>query len=260
MRILITNDDGIRAEGLGVLRAIAAAIAGPENVWTVAPAFEQSGVGHCISFSKPVLLEQLGPREFAVDGTPADCVLVGLSDVMADAPPDLILSGVNRGNNSAENTLYSGTVGAVIEGALHHVKSIALSQYYGPDNRDLANTFEAAEAWGERVVRGLLDNGPWHDGPYDLFYNVNFPPVPAAQVAGVRAVTQGWRAETEFRASPQMRGFRRFLWIEGGRQDIPTEPGSDAHANLAGFVSVTPMRADLTAHGAIDALRRTFAE
>lgn len=259
MRILITNDDGIRAEGLRVLHRIASAIAGEENVWTVAPAFEQSGVGHCISFSRPMVIEQLGPREFAVDGSPADCVLAGLFDAMVGARPDLILSGVNRGNNAAENTLYSGTVGAVIEAAMHQVKSVALSQYYGPENRDLENPFEAAETRGEEVVRRLIDHAPWHDGPYELFYNVNFPPVPAAGVKGIRAVTQGWRDDVEFTVSPQQRGARRYLWIEGGPQDRPTEPGSDAHANLGGYVSVTPMRADLTAHASMTRLREVFA-
>lgn len=258
MRILITNDDGIRAEGLRVLKKIATALAGEDNVWTVAPAFEQSGVGHCISFSRPMVIEQLGEREFAVDGSPADCVLAGLFDVMRDTPPDLVLSGVNRGNNAAENTLYSGTVGAVIEAAMHNVKSIALSQYYGPENRELDNSFEASEAYGEEVVRRLLDDAPWHDGPYELFYNVNFPPVPAAGVKGIRATTQGWRDDTEFTVSPQVRGVRRYLWIEGGPQDRPTEPGSDVHANLGGYVSVTPMRADLTAHASMDRLRGIF--
>lgn len=258
MRILITNDDGIRAEGLRVLHRIASAIAGEENVWTVAPATEQSGVGHCISFSRAMQIEQISERDFAVDGFPADCVLAGLFEVMADAKPDLVLSGVNRGNNSAENTLYSGTVGAVIEAALHRVKSIALSQYYGPLNRDLGNTFEAASAYGEEVVRKLLDNAPWHDGPYELFYNVNFPPVPAANVRGVRAVSQGFRETVEFSTVPQMRGMRKFLWVEGGAQDQPTAAGSDAHANLEGFVSVTPMRADLTDGKALENLQGIF--
>ena len=118
MRILITNDDGINAPGLKVLTEIASELAGPSGeVWCVAPAFEQSGVGHCISYTHPTLLAQTGTRRFAAEGSPADCVLAGIYDVMADARPDLVLSGVNRGNNSAENTLYSGTVGAAMEAA-----------------------------------------------------------------------------------------------------------------------------------------------
>ena len=138
MRILITNDDGINAPGLKTLTAIATELAGPTGeVWTVAPAFEQSGVGHCISYTHPTMLTQLNDRRFAAEGSPADCVLAGLYDVMKDGLPDLILSGVNRGNNAAENTLYSGTIGAAIEGALQGIPSIALSQFFGPANKDL---------------------------------------------------------------------------------------------------------------------------
>ncbi|MBC6443661.1 MAG: 5'/3'-nucleotidase SurE [Rhodobacteraceae bacterium] len=258
MRILITNDDGIRAEGLQVLRRLAADIAGPDNVWTVAPANEVSGVAHCISFSHPMRIEQISKRDFAVSGSPADCILATLFDVMPHAWPDLVLSGVNRGNNSAENTLYSGTVGAVMEAALHGVKGIALSQFYGPENRGLANPFEAAEIHGAAVIRRLLDAAPWHDGLYEVFYNVNFPPVPAAEVAGIRAVRQGFRPRGGFSASAQQRGMRRFLWVEGSPQDVPSAPGSDAYANLQGFVSITPMCADLTADDTLDKLGEIF--
>jgi len=137
MRILITNDDGINAPGLAVLDAIANALT--DDVWTVAPAFEQSGVGHCISYTHPTMLSQFDTRRFAAEGSPADCVLAGIYHVMQDAPPDLILSGVNRGNNAADNTLYSGTIGAAMESALQGIPAIALSQYYGPDNANLDN-------------------------------------------------------------------------------------------------------------------------
>jgi 5'-nucleotidase len=257
MRILLTNDDGINAPGLKVLEAIAAEIAGPEGeVWTVAPAFEQSGVGHCISYVHPTMIAELGPRRFAAEGSPADCVLAGLYDVLADSPPDLVLSGVNRGNNSAENVLYSGTIGGAMEAALQGLPAIALSQYYGPGNLTLENSFEAAAEHGAGVIRKLLDNGHWDRTDYRVFYNVNFPPVPAAGVKGTRVTTQGFRRETKFGVEPQTApNGRRFLWIRGGRQDVATEPGSDAHANLEGYISVTPMRADLTAHDRLDSLR-----
>ncbi|WP_292312337.1 5'/3'-nucleotidase SurE, partial [Marivivens sp.] len=137
MRILITNDDGINAPGLKVLHAIALEIAGPDGeVWTVAPAFEQSGVGHCISYTHPTMIAQLDDRRFAAEGSPADCVLAGLYDVMADNKPDLVLSGVNRGNNAGENVMYSGTIGATIEASLQGVPAIAMSQFFGPANAD----------------------------------------------------------------------------------------------------------------------------
>ena len=242
------------------MHAIASDLAGAENVWTVAPAFEQSGAGHCISYTKPMLITQIGTRRFAVDGAPADCVLAGLYEVMAGAPPDLVLSGVNKGNNSAENTLYSGTVGAVMEAAMHQVKGIALSQYYGPGNLALEDSFEPSVAFGTQTVRKLLADAPWHDGPYELFYNVNFPPCAAAEVKGTKAATQGWRADCFMSIEPHIApNKRKYLWIKGGPQHHPTEPGSDAHANLHGYISVTPMRADLTAHSAMPALKKVFA-
>lgn len=256
MRILITNDDGINAPGLMVLHTIAETLAGPKGeVWTVAPAFEQSGVGHCISYTHPMMVAQMGPRRFAAEGSPADCVLAGLHDVMREAPPDLVLSGVNRGNNSAENTLYSGTIGGAMEAALQGLPAIALSQYYGPKNVHLENPFQAAATHGVDVIRRILDAAPAENGGYRLFFNVNFPPVPADAVKGIRLATQGFREGTGFSTEPHLApSGRRFLWIKGGDQQRPTAEGSDAQLNLQGYVSVTPMRADLTAHETFDQL------
>ncbi len=257
MRILITNDDGISAPGLAVMHDIAVIIAGSaDNVWTVAPAFEQSGVGHAITYTKPIALQQLDKRRFACEGSPADCVLAGTHEIMTDGPPDLILSGVNRGNNSAENTLYSGTLGAAIEGVLQGVPSIGLSQYYGPKNRDLANTFEAAAQHGADVVTRILNALPAEDpDDYRLFFNVNFPPVPAADVAGIRVVPQGKRPGTGFRTTPLTApSGRSFLWVVGGDQQAKPAPDTDAAVNLEGYISVTPMRADLTDYAALSTL------
>ncbi|KPP87149.1 MAG: 5'-nucleotidase SurE [Rhodobacteraceae bacterium HLUCCA08] len=260
MRILITNDDGINAPGLTVLHRIATEIAGDGGeVWTVAPAFEQSGVGHCISYTHPTMIARLDERRYAAEGSPADCVLAAIHDVMADAPPDLVLSGVNRGNNAAENTLYSGTIGGAMEAALQGLPAIALSQYLGPDNIREADPFAAAAQHGVPTIRKLLDHGHWDDAPYRLFYNVNFPPVPADRVAGLKVAAQGFRQGTCFAVEPtHSPSGRRFLWIKGGRQDIVTAPGTDAAVNLAGHISVTPMRADLTAHDALAPLRKAL--
>ena len=249
MRILITNDDGINAPGLRVLHAIAEEIAGPAGeVWTVAPAFEQSGVGHCISYTHPMMIARLGDRSYAAEGSPADCVLAALYDVLQGAKPDLVLSGVNRGNNSGENAVYSGTLGGAMEGALQRVPSVALSQFFGPGNSTLADPFEAAARHGAAVVKALLDRGLWGGDGYHVFYNINFPARPAAEVKGIRVVRQGLRPDgfkVEAQDSPSG---RRFLWVRGVAQAVDTGPGTDVSANLAGYVSVTPMRADLTAH------------
>ncbi|KPQ08962.1 MAG: 5'-nucleotidase SurE [Rhodobacteraceae bacterium HLUCCA09] len=258
MRILITNDDGIAARGLKVLERIAHEIAGERGeVWMVAPAFEQSGVGHKISYTHPTMIAEMGPRRYAAEGAPADCVLAGLHDVLRDSPPDLVLSGVNRGNNSAENVLYSGTLGGAMEAALQGLRAIALSQYFGPRIAGLDDPFEAAGAHGAAVVRDLLAHGDWgEERGYRTFYNVNFPPVPADGVKGRRVVAQGVRQGTSFSVEPLVSpSGRRFLWAVGGRQDAPSAPGTDAHANLEGFISITPMRADLTAHDRIEGLR-----
>ncbi|RKF15200.1 5'/3'-nucleotidase SurE [Roseovarius spongiae] len=257
MRILITNDDGIDAPGLKVLDEIATALAGETGeVWTVAPAFEQSGVAHAISYTQPMMVSRLEERRFAVQGSPADCVLAGLHDIMLDARPDLVLSGVNRGNNAAENAVYSGTLGAAMEAALQGVPAIALSQYYGPGNRDMDDPFDAARAHGRDTVQRLLDKGAWTRGGYDIFYNVNFPPVAAARVKGLRAAPQGLRSDMGFGVQPHTSpSGRRFLWITGAPQTQPTHEGTDADWNLKDYISVTPMRADLTAHDMLEALK-----
>lgn len=257
MRILITNDDGINAPGLEVLKAIADDIAGPDGeVWTVAPAFEQSGVGHCISYTHPMMIAELAPRRYAAEGSPADCVLAGIHDVLQGRAPDLVLSGINRGNNSADNVLYSGTIGGAMEAALQGIPAIALSQFFGPGNADLTDPFEAAVQHGTACVRSILDKGIWdHGEDYRLFYNVNFPPVAGAQVKGQRVARQGYRKDCFFGVQPHISpSGRKFLWITGGPQQMPTAPGTDAAVNLDGYISITPMRADLTAHDMIDTL------
>ena len=256
MRILITNDDGINAPGLAVLEAIAHDIAGPSGeVWTVAPAFEQSGVSHCISYTRPMMIARLGPRRYAAEGSPADCVLAGIYDVLQGAMPDLVLSGVNRGNNAGENVLYSGTIGGAMEAALQGLPAIALSQFMGPATDEIDDPFETARMLGTGVVSDLLDKGMWDKGDYRLFYNVNFPPLPAAAVKGVRVAAQGFRTYTRFGVEPHISpSGRKFLWITGGPQHQPTAPGTDVAVNLDGYIAVTPMRADLTAHDTLSEL------
>ncbi|MEM1129584.1 MAG: 5'/3'-nucleotidase SurE [Pseudomonadota bacterium] len=261
MRILITNDDGINAPGLEVLHRIAEEIAGPDGeVWTVAPAFEQSGVSHCISYVHPTMIAELGPRRFAAEGTPADCVMAGIYDVMASHPPDLVLSGVNHGNNAGENTVYSGTVGGAMEGALQGIRAIALSQFLGPETAELVTPFEASARHGADVVRRLLKDGYWNSEGYRLFYNVNFPPCAAERVRDLRVARQGLRDHTAFSVEAQTSpSGRRFLWVRGGPQAVETGPGTDVSTVLHRHISVTPMRADLTAHDLLADLEERLA-
>ncbi|MBR3371923.1 MAG: 5'/3'-nucleotidase SurE [Rhodobacteraceae bacterium] len=260
MRILVTNDDGINAPGLQVLEQIAHNIAGPEGeVWVVAPAFEQSGVGHCISYTHPMMIAKLDKRRYAAEGSPADCVLAGLYDVLQGARPDLVLSGINRGNNAAENVMYSGTVGGAMEAALQGLPAIALSQYMGPLSEDLPTLFDSAVGHGQSVIERLIKDAPWDQGDYRLFYNVNFPPVATADVKGLRVTPQGYRRDTFFGVKPHISpSGRKFLWVTGGPQHQPTAPGTDAAVNLEGYISVTPMRADLTAHDALSDVKKAL--
>jgi 5'-nucleotidase len=157
---------------------IATQIAGPEGeVWTVAPAFEQSGVGHCISYTHPMMIAKLDTRRYATEGSPADCVLAASMTCCRARGPTWSCPGVNRGNNAAENVLYSGTIGGAMEAALQGIPAIALSQFMGPRDRgDMDDPFECARRHGGGVVRALLDKGIWAGDDYRLFYNVNFPP------------------------------------------------------------------------------------
>jgi 5'-nucleotidase len=263
MRILITNDDGITAPGLEVMEAIATELAGPEgDVFTVAPAFEQSGVGHCISYVHPMRLEKMGPKRYAVEGSPADCVMAGLFEVMKDAPPDLILSGVNKGHNVAEDTLYSGTLGAAMEGALHKMRAVGLSQYYSPELFQRGDIFNAARTHGVRVLRRLLETAPWEtDGRYGVFYNINFPPVYGAEVKGIRTTRQGERGGSPFGVQAQVApNMRKYLWISHGKGNETSGPGSDALEASEGYITVTPLRADLTARDLVETLGPSLDE
>lgn len=261
MRILLTNDDGINAPGLQALEDIAAELAGPGGeVWVVAPAFEQSGVAHAISYVEPTMIAALGPRRFAAEGSPADCVMAAISDAMGDLRPDLVLSGVNRGNNSGENAVYSGTVGGAMEAALQGIPAIALSQYMGPRMSGMDDMFAVARRHGAAVVRRLVDAAAGmaaaeNGSAYPLFYNVNFPPVPEDEVLGLRVAPQGRRQGRGFSVEPYVSPTgRRFLWVRGGPQDVPAEDGSDVTLNQEGWITVTPMRADLTCHASLATL------
>src|SRR5688500_14383823 len=177
MRILCTNDDGINAPGLKVIEQIARQLS--EDVWIVAPETDQSGVSHSLSLNDPLRLREISPRHFAVKGTPTDCVIMGIRHLMHENRPDLVLSGVNRGQNVAEDVSYSGTVAGAIEGTILGVSSIALSQAYGPSGRrDLK--WRTAEHHGATIVRKLLEIGI----PRGTLVNVNFPDCEPDEVEG----------------------------------------------------------------------------
>lgn len=243
MRILLTNDDGYHARGLAVLEAIARRFS--DDIWVVAPHEEQSGKGRSLTLTAPVRLRKHADRRFAVTGTPTDAVMMALAELMKDAPPDLILSGVNRGANLAEDVGYSGTVSAAAEGALAGIRAVALSQVYAGEAVGDSVTFEAAEAWGERVLRPLIE-GEW--APRTLV-NVNFPPLATDAVKGVRVVSQGLRDYGRLKLDKRIdpRGYD-YYWFGLGRVPHTPAEATDLEAVAAGYVSVTPLHLDMT-HG-----------
>ena len=253
MRILLTNDDGVHARGLEVLERIARTLS--DDITIVAPLEEQSGKGRSLSITEPVRLRRFGERRFAVTGTPTDAVMVALAEIMKDSPPDLILSGVNRGANLGEDVSYSGTVSAAMGGALAGIRSVALSQRYASPAPGERVSFEAAEQWGERVLRPLLD-AQW--APRTLM-NVNFPPVPAAEVKGIRAVNQGLRdygrMKLEKRTDP--RGFD-YYWFGLGRIDHTPAANTDLEAIEMGYITVTPLHLDMTHRESLDMVSDIF--
>lgn len=253
MRILLTNDDGVHARGLEVLERLARTLS--DDITIVAPLEEQSGKGRSLSLTEPVRLRRFGERRFAVTGTPTDAVMMALAEIMKDGPPDLILSGVNRGANLGEDVSYSGTVSAAMEGALAGIRSIALSQRYALSAPGEKVSFEAAERWGERVLRPLIA-ADW--APRTLM-NVNFPPLPTGEVAGIKAVGQGLRdygrLKLDKRTDP--RGFD-YYWFGLGR--VPHSPvaDTDLEAIEQGWITVTPLHLDLTHRESLVMLGRTF--
>lgn len=241
MRILLTNDDGVNARGLALLEAIARRLS--DDIWVVAPAEEMSGAGHSLTLTVPVRLRKLGERRFAVTGTPTDAVMMAIAHIMVDHRPDLILSGINRGANLAEDVTYSGTVSAAMEGALAGIPSIALSQSYARQGMGDTVSFGAAEAWAERVLRPLVA-APF--APRTLV-NVNFPAVAPDDVRGIRVAAQGLRDYGRLRIDQRTdaRGYDYFWFGLGEMIETPSH-STDLEAVADGYVSVTPLHLDLT--------------
>jgi 5'-nucleotidase len=252
MRILLTNDDGYHAPGMAVLEEIARPLS--DDIWIVAPAEENSGAGHSLTLTRPLRVRRHGEKRFSVSGTPTDSVMMAIRHVMKDSPPDLILSGVNRGANLAEDITYSGTVAAAMEGAISGIRSVALSQVYAKEGMGDAVPFACARAWGEKVLRPLIA------APIGrrMLLNVNFPAIAPEAVKGIRVCRMGFhdvdRSEVIHGCDP--RGYA-YYWLTLGNSDAAPE-GTDLAASAQGYVTVTPLHYDLTLDGAMAALAEAF--
>lgn len=251
MRILLTNDDGINAPGFAVLETIAAQLS--DDVWVCAPAEEKSGAGHSLTLNEPVRLRQHGERRYSVTGTPTDSVMLALRTILEDKKPDLILSGVNRGANLGDDITYSGTVSAAMEGALAGIRSIALSQVLDRGSDHAA--FDAAEQWGEKVLRPLLGT-PF---PNRTLVNVNFPPLAADRINGIRIVRQGFHdySRGSVVEGRDPRGFK-YYWFGLHAIEHTLDHGTDLEAMADGYVAVTPLQLDLTHDASLAALAERY--
>ena len=250
-RILITNDDGIHAPGLKILKAIADSLS--DDVWVVAPDSEQSGVGHALTLRRPLRLQQQDERVYAVDGTPTDCVLLAVGELLTDHRPDLVLSGVNYYGNLADDVTYSGTVAAAIEATILGLPAIALSQEF--NGADMAvDYWRTGATHGAAVIRQLVARG-W---PANTLINVNFPAVAADAVRGVNLTHQGQRKiGDQILRGTDPRG-RPYYWIGAMKLDEDVPIGSDLAAVAAGQISVTPIGLDLTDRATLDHLQGCF--
>jgi 5'-nucleotidase len=243
MRILVTNDDGINADGLTALERIAARLS--DDVWVVAPEYEQSGASRALTLAEPVRVRAISERKFSTTGTPTDCVMLGVHELVKGARPDLVLSGVNSGANLAEDVSMSGTVAGAIEGMALGIPAIALSQqgFY-----EAGMDFEVAEAFAPGIIDRLVEIG-W---PSDVVININFPSGPPERVSEVEVTRQGFRDVQVRHAEKRtdLRG-RDYYWI--GFRPLRSSPpeGTDLRALYEGRISVTPLQIDLTHNSAV---------
>lgn len=245
-RVLVSNDDGIHAPGLKVLEDALAPLV--REVWVVAPDAEQSAASHSLTMRRPLFVKRHGDRRFSVDGTPTDCVLLAVHRLMREAPPDLVVSGVNEGANLGEDASYSGTVAAAKEGALLGIPSIAFSQCYVDG---MAVPWATAAAYVAPVL-ARITGAAWPDG---VVINVNFPAVAADRVVGIEVTRQGrHKIGGDFLEGTDPRG-RPYFWIGRGRDEDRSRKGTDLEAVHRGAVSLTPLAIDLTHEPTIAALR-----
>ena len=238
MRILCSNDDGIHARGLESLEKIARALS--HDVWVVAPQDEQSGAARALTLAHPIRIRQYDERRFSVTGTPSDAVLMGVNEILKDKKPDLILSGVNNGQNLAEDVTVSGTIAAAFQGMSMGIPSVALS--LARLARDKAR-WETPEAHGAAIVSDLLKAG-WPD---DVVININFPDKAPQEVKDIDVTRQGRRDAFQLYAEKRqdLRGGEYFWYGYTGALSNPPE-GTDLRAIYDGRVSITPLHLELT--------------
>lgn len=240
-RILVTNDDGYFSPGI---EALAAALRPLGDVIVVAPHTEASAVGHALTLRRPLRVEKIRQQVFSVDGTPTDCVNIAIDEIMAE-PPQLVVSGINKGLNVGDDVTYSGTVAGAFEAALLGYAGIAVSLERGGGDSDFGPAAEIAAQFAAAVLRDGL--------PFRTFLNIN---VPRGEIRGTKTTVQAKRnhiTKVDRRVDPRQ---RPYFWIEEAQDDWAPHDRSDRQAVKDGFVSVTPLQPDLTDHKALDVVDR----
>lgn len=252
MRILLVNDDGINAAGLGVLEKIAHSLS--NDIWVVAPDSERSGASRAFTLTDPIHVKKIDEKKYSCSGTPTDCVILGVLDLVKGKKPDLILSGVNRGQNLAEDVTYSGTVAGATQGMQMGIPSIALSQNINYHLNEEIN-WAITEQYGLEVIKKLLD----HSWPQSVVMNVNFPSKLKNNELIIEATCQGAREEDvnhlHRRADP--RG-NDYYWLGYKDKDFIPPLGTDLRAIKEGHVSITPLHIDLTEREVLNQLKKEF--
>lgn len=242
MAILLSNDDGIASEGLAALRASLEEL---DEVWVVAPDRDQSAVSHSLTLQRPLRIEPVGVRTFAVDGTPTDCVNLALNGILPERPC-LVLSGINRGANLGDDVTYSGTVSAAMEATLLGVPALAIS-LVGEDQFD----FRAAAVFASRLATTVLRDRL----PPDTLLNVNIPGLPLEQIRGFALTRQGKRRYGDVIVEKVDPRGKKYYWIGGGQLDFIDAEGTDFSAVQRGLISVTPLHLDLTNYASLAQLQ-----
>jgi 5'-nucleotidase len=253
MRILLTNDDGIDSPGLHALREIALQLS--DDVWVVAPETNQSGASHSLSLHEPLRMRQVDERAFAVRGTPTDSVIMGVRHVLKDKIPDLVLSGINRGANMAEDVTYSGTIAGAFEGTILGIRSIALSQAFGFESTKSVR-WQTALAHAPALLRKLLAL-EW--GPSSVM-NINFPDREPESVVGTMVTVQGRRDPGLLNIDERRDTWGNpYYWLAFERRRSNAKEGTDLAAVYAGYISVTPLFLDLTHQAMRETLKQALA-
>ncbi len=251
IRILITNDDGINAEGLKVLEKIALGIS--DDVWVVAPEQEQSGAAHSLTLHLPVRVRKIEAKRYAVSGTPTDCVLLALKEIIPveEKPVTLVLSGVNYGSNVGDDVTYSGTIAAAMEGTVLNIPSIALSLLANGSEK---MHWETAEQTAPELIKKLIETG-WAS---NTLINMNFPDCAPDKVRGVKVCRQGKRIvniKLSERADPKG---RPYFWLGGERDNTPEKAGVDIDYLHANYITITPIGMDLTDYQSMEKISSLF--